>query len=240
MNLFFMIIMGIIVLSGLIGLSRGLILTVFKFASLFITIALSTVLSPYISNLLLENTPLYSEVYELSYKYLDKETALTPIGDEESAARYILENQDWIPDNIVEGLLDNIKNTKDIDKYAKTQIENKEDQIKASLAKSISQTIVNIISFFLTMIIIGIVLSIMVNALDLIAKLPVINTFNRLGGALVGLIFGVIIVWIIFLVIYLTYKTSFSHMLLNQISENEILKFLYENNIILKSLVEFL
>lgn len=66
---------------------------------------------------------------------------------------------------------------------------------------------------------------------NLIAKLPIIKQFNELGGAVYGLLRGVIILYAILLIISFVGELSPKNMATQAINESTIGKIMYENNI---------
>ena len=70
-------------------------------------------------------------------------------------------------------------------------------------AEQIAEIILQRIAWFLTFITVSILLGVLVHVLDLIAKLPVLDSVNHIGGLSVGLLEGLVIVWILFLIIIL-------------------------------------
>lgn len=66
---------------------------------------------------------------------------------------------------------------------------------------------------------------------NLIAKLPIIKQFNELGGAIYGLLRGVIILYAILLIISFVGELSPKNMATQAINESTIGKIMYENNI---------
>ena len=102
-----------------------------------------------------------------------------------------------------------------------------------------ARLIINILSFILTFVIITVVMRAIIFALDIVANLPVLGFFNRLGGALLGAAGGLIIVWILFMIITMLYTTSFGREAYDTIQGNDILRVIYEYNPVLKMAVSF-
>ena len=71
-------------------------------------------------------------------------------------------------------------------------------------------------------------------ALDVVTALPVLGILFLLAGVLVGATISFIIVGILFIVITLLYTTSIGKQSMGMIREDQILSFLYDNNIIMK------
>ena len=67
---------------------------------------------------------------------------------------------------------------------------------------ALTASIVSFISFVGILILAYVVLSLIVEILNLATKLPVIRTFNKLGGALFGIVKGLIINLILISIIF--------------------------------------
>ena len=73
--------------------------------------------------------------------------------------------------------------------------------------------------------------------LDIISKLPVLHQINTLSGALVGALEGLVLVWIGFIIFTMLGSTAFGQEALGLITESELLSYLYNNNILSKSIL---
>ncbi len=102
-----------------------------------------------------------------------------------------------------------------------------------------TRLIINILSFILTFVVVTVVMRAVIFALDIVANLPVLGFFNRLGGALLGAAGGLIIVWILFMLITMLYTTSLGRESYDVIQGNDILRVIYEYNPVLKMAVSF-
>ena len=91
-----------------------------------------------------------------------------------------------------------------------------------------------VIAFLVTFLFATIVIRAVVFALDFVTALPVLGILNRLAGVLVGSTISFIIVGILFIVITLLYTTTIGKQAMGMIREDQILSFLYDNNIIMK------
>ena len=76
------------------------------------------------------------------------------------------------------------------------------------------------------------VLSVVVHFLDILARLPVLKNINRLGGLAIGLLEGLIVVWILFLAVFLCQGTEFGREMMDTIQGNAILKLISDSNIL--------
>ena len=67
--------------------------------------------------------------------------------------------------------------------------------ITEGVASSVSLGIANVLAFVLIFVIAFIVLKIVSRLLDSVARLPILNTFNKLGGIMIGAMKGVFVCW---------------------------------------------
>lgn len=71
-------------------------------------------------------------------------------------------------------------------------------------------------------------------ALDIISRLPIINELNKAAGLLAGLLRGIIMVWILFIIITVFRETVWGGIALGMIEDSHILRSVYQSNLILK------
>ena len=102
------------------------------------------------------------------------------------------------------------------------------------VSKYFAKLVVEIVAFLVTFLFATIVIRAIVFALDFVTALPVLGILNRLAGVLVGSTISFIIVGILFIVITLLYTTTIGKQAMGMIREDQILSFLYDNNIIMK------
>ncbi|MBQ4284053.1 MAG: CvpA family protein [Lachnospira sp.] len=100
------------------------------------------------------------------------------------------------------------------------------------LADIVLNAIVHIVVFILVFIGVRIIVSFT----GLVSKLPVIKQANKLGGLALGLVEGLIAVWVLFVIITAAGSTSWAADALADIGSNGFLSFLYDLNPIVKSI----
>ena len=76
-------------------------------------------------------------------------------------------------------------------------------------------------------------MKIIIRCLNLLSRLPVIHTMNKMGGLLVGLLKGMIILWILCIIITILSGTEMGGYLFAQINESPFLRYIYDNNYIM-------
>ena len=105
--------------------------------------------------------------------------------------------------------------------------------VRKYIADSVTGIILNAISFVLVFVGVSIIMRIIIRCLNLLSRLPVIHTMNKMGGMLVGLLKGLILLWLICIVITIMSGTEAGIYLYGQINESPFLKYIYDNNMIM-------
>lgn len=103
----------------------------------------------------------------------------------------------------------------------------------------LAQLIIHMVAFLCTFLLVTILVRAVVFALDIVANLPVLGLFNRLGGGAVGLLIALIIIWFLFIIVTLMYVTSVGREMYQTIQSNAILKIIYDYNPLLKLAMNF-
>lgn len=106
------------------------------------------------------------------------------------------------------------------------------------VAEYMSNMVVKIVSFLVTFIFAFVIVKALSAAVDIIGELPVIGALNHAGGAMIGGIQAVIIVWFLFLLITLLYTTELGRDCFAMIEESKFLSFMYDTNILLNKLLK--
>ena len=98
------------------------------------------------------------------------------------------------------------------------------------IAFRLADIVLTAIAYLVIMVVVSIVLRVVVAATGLIRRLPVIKQADKLGGVIVGLIEGLVVVWIFFTVVTAISGTENAANILAQIHKNAFLEALYNNN----------
>jgi uncharacterized membrane protein required for colicin V production len=216
-----LIIVIILAVNTLIGLKVGFIKTVFSLFSMLLAITLTTWISPLVNDFMRGNDKIYNTITSKVDQFLSME-------EEEVKSNEEIETIEGLrlPQSLKDSLIEN--NNKEI--YKALAIDNFKDYINNYLAG----VIVNALSFVITFFVIMAFLWALCIALDLISKLPLLNGVNKTAGLLAGLLHGLVIVWVFFLIITVFGGTKIGQQALEMIGESEILSFIYNNNLLLK------
>ena len=104
---------------------------------------------------------------------------------------------------------------------------------KAYIANYVTELIFNALSFVLVFFAVSVIMKIIIRCLNLLSRLPVIHTMNKMGGLLVGLLKGMIILWILCIIITILSGTELGGYLFAQINESLFLRYIYDHNYIM-------
>ena len=228
MNVLTWIILLILAAFTLSGWSRGFVRV---FAGMFFFLA-STVLvyyaTPYISDFIKENTPIYQAVEENCREMLKGGE-----GQENSG----LEQKKFIEGlGLPEALEKQLLGGSDSGSSVERAVEGVSDY----RAEYMAGLILNILTVVVTLAVVNLVLRMTVLTLDNLAKLPVLNSINKAFGMVLGAAQGLLVVWVAFLVITAFGNTDAGRKLLEMIHESPILDFLYNINIFLKIMLRMM
>jgi len=227
-----LIVGAIFLFCAVIGYVRGFVRIVASLAATIITILLVAFMTPYLSNM-------FSNVFPIEKFAQSKCEKILQMGkmEDEQEPEYsrdeqisLIEDSD-LPVIFKQMLLEN--NNAEI--YEILGVNTFGQYITSYLTRMMS----NIFSFLLAMLVITIVVRTALYVLGIISDLPIIGGINRLAGGALGLGLGLVVVWMLFIAITMFYDTQFGKICFADIADNEFLKFLYENNILLNFITKF-
>ena len=86
------------------------------------------------------------------------------------------------------------------------------------------------VSFVAALIMAAILLHIIAKVLKIVEKIPVVSTVNKLGGAALGAVMGIIIIWLILFLAGSFQENSWCRQIIAYIRESELLMSIYRFN----------
>ena len=205
-----------------LGRQKGLVRMVFSLVSGFLSFYITSIAYPIASAFLKDNTNIYN---------LFKGNIIEALSVGEIIAQYIQLGEDAVIANLSlpKSILQMVKESNIPSVYDILNAATLEDYIGSFLADMLLNVICAIAVFFLVSFVMGLI----INALDIIAKLPVVRKFNKLGGALAGACLGFILICA---------TVNLYCLLLAGNTDNELVvktsaagKFVYEHDLLLKS-----
>lgn len=103
-----------------------------------------------------------------------------------------------------------------------------------SISMQLTNAIMTGLSFFIVIFLLGIVEYFVRRLIRKIERVPVISTVNRVAGFGVGFIKGIVIVWLLLALISLLATSETGQTMTLYINDSLMLKYLYENNPVMK------
>jgi uncharacterized membrane protein required for colicin V production len=218
-----LLIVVVVVLAGyaIYGRQRGFIRTVFTLFSTILSLILTLSISPAISKEIQKNDKIMGMVTERVSEVINFSDLGNKITDQVNFIDKLP-----LPGSLRHTLVEN--NTADV--YKAMGVKSFNDYI----SNSVSRIIINAAVFVIIMLIVTIALALLCEALNIISKLPLLNGLNKTAGLLAGLIHGIIVVWIGFIIITMFGSTSFGQDIFKLINENTFLSLIYNNNLLLR------
>ncbi|NLD50262.1 MAG: CvpA family protein [Clostridiaceae bacterium] len=228
MNWSDLIVIAVIVVFGLIGMSKGFIYSMFRLASFFVAAIVSVKCYPVLSNIL-DKTAVFTNIKSGIYKNLMlQQTAQSPQINEGTrlTAGAVIDNLNlpgFLKNMVEKNMLEKIPDlTKLVD------IANIMDGISNILA----HMVIDILSVVLLYIAVRIGLIFLRFILQGIAKLPVFKQMDKLGGFAFGALEGLMTVYIVFTILMLFSASPAFKDFFDAVEGSLIAKFFYQNNFI--------
>lgn len=109
----------------------------------------------------------------------------------------------------------------------------------AYIVAYITKLIADIIAFFIAWIVVSILARVLMRGIGIVDKIPIIGGVNKVAGAATGLLIGLLIVWILFILVTLLCSTTVGQTCMQDIEASQILKKLYDGNVLMKFITKF-
>ncbi len=217
------IVIGLVFLINVVlGWARGFFRVLISVAAAIAGILLGLYFAPYISSYLKENTDTDDKlaVYiEQKLEFSDKSE------DKSKGVQVEIIEELPLPDVMKANILNN-NNTETYDVLKATGVYD-------YISKSVAVVILNGAVFLVLALMCIVVFKFMSLLIKGITSIPIIKSIDRIGGGVLGGLHGILMIWVFFLTLSITSTFSVSQIIIKQACESDILKLLYENNILL-------
>ncbi len=213
-----------LVLSCWLGYRRGFVKEVVSTFLVLLSIALVWVFNPYVNKFIRENTSVF-ETIQAGCEELVNSQAENLQGINSQDQMSVLDGLPF-PEFLVNGLKKN--NTAEVYQYLSV------NSFVEYVSGYLATIIVNGLSFALTFLLTTLLIRMVTWAMDIISRLPVLNGVNRAAGALLGLLKGIVFVWVALLLVTMFCSTQAGGRLLAMIREDRFLSLLYESDILVR------
>ncbi|ROR23608.1 colicin V production protein [Mobilisporobacter senegalensis] len=220
MNWLVVVVLAILIFYGFKGKREGFIKTVFTLFSLIFALFLTSTFSPYISKALQNNEKIYSYISGAVSKIVEVEKEDGTVTEQVEDIKELS-----LPNSLKNALIEN--NNGEV--YKALAI----NSFKEYVNNYLTCVIINALSFILTFLIINIALFLISNTLDLISKLPIINGLNKSAGFIIGLIHGLVVIWVLCILLTCFGGSEWGGDIYKLINESSFLMMIYDNNLLL-------
>lgn len=214
---------GILIYFAVDGYLKGFVKKLGVFVSLIITTILVWIVTPYITEYLMTNTNLYDFFRQNTVEYLSEANGVRD--------NSVYDNQLVTIDsyNIPNSLKESLRENNNQQVYNSMMVSIFEDYVSAFIAKEL----VRIIAFICSYIMIFSIFKITILSMEVLTKLPSIEGINQKLGFVFGLFQGLMLIWILLLALSVFAGKYFFEI----VEKSLLLKFLYNNNLLLKFII---
>lgn len=214
-----------LVIMAFVGYSKGFIKIVLSLVFTIVALLASVLLAGPCSTFIKEHTPLYDTVKEqmADYvsEYIDEEVDNASKEIQKEAIKK-LNLPSSIQDKLIANNNDNVKTEMDVKTFS--------DYV----AESLTDVLLNAFTVLALFLIFKIVLRVLISAIDLFSKLPVINSINKDLGGIIGFAEGILFLWVICIALTAISGTQVGENIFSAIASNPVLNFIYNNNLLTK------
>lgn len=220
------IIIALILLSAINGLIKGFIITAFNLVGYILAGIIAKMYYPFLATFIKDNTGIFVKTKDWVTGKVN-ETIGTFDGSTNTSS--ILDIFKF-PNGIKEGMADNIE--------VQNQLATADPSIGNSLATSLTDILISIISIIIVFIVARFALAYLIRLLNVVARLPVLKQFNKISGLILGVLIGILIIHIAFAILTPIILTSPDGIVAKSTYDSEIGQYFYTNNLIIKALKE--
>ena len=211
------IVIAIIALSVYLGYRKGLIALAIKLFAVIIALVATLILYRPISTLIINNTSLDETIQN---QIIQKAEGTNDENKENNTEVNNSENNTQNNTEIIEKEVQN------------NLVEQAKAEMLPETARSIAINIINIAVILILYFAIKIALHFVTAIANIIAKIPIIKQFNKLGGIIYGLLRGILLIYVILLIISFAGQINPENQVHKSINESNITKAMYQNNIL--------
>lgn len=211
------IVIVLVIISGLIGVKKGLVNVVVKIVGFILAAILACTCYQTLASYLYENYTFGQKINNSVHEFIASDENV-----QNSEAEYIN--------------LTNILNKFKL--QDRINLEEEEENLDEGIAltdvvaEKITGYIMNIISFLGIFIAVIIIASIVGLILSAVCLIPGLKEVNKIGGFAIEIILAILKLWIVLGIISLLSPMSFMSWIITQIDKSVIVDFLYDNNLL--------
>lgn len=215
---------GIILLvAAFLGFRKGLIKMVYSLVIVLLVTIITTIYAPKLAAYLKSNTTWDDSLEKKTESFLEEQGILK-------------EGKDIDVSDLPLPFAVRDKIAKSANEYTTSMAKSYNEFVVSSVSGVIFSAIVYAV-FFLILLALASIIGML---LDVISKLPVLKQVNKTAGLAVGLAEGLLIVWLLAIFVMIFGNFEFATHINDDIDANGFLKFLYDKNLIVYFVTNFL
>lgn len=208
----------------LYGHHKGFIRLVVSMLAVILSLTIVRAALPTVTGYIKENTKLQQTISESMKKSVGlqgEDNTGETISEAPSIQRTVIEKLE-LPQNVKSALIENNNS----EMYQLLGVQAFTDYIGNFLANKI----LNSVGFVLLFAVVYLAMKLIVSWLDIIARLPIISGMNKIAGALLGGVQGLVFLWLACILITAFSGTTWGLTLSRQIEASKWLSYLYNHN----------
>lgn len=210
----------LVIICAAVGYKRGLVKVLFSLISFVAVMLVVGIISPLVGDFLEEKTSL-PEVVNEKCVGLVQEWNLSA-GADTAENRILAVDSSAFPEPVKQYLKEDVA------------FSLLETDFTSYLSSKMTSLVIDAIAYAVSFLVVWIAFRLIAGLLDLVAKLPVLNTLNRCGGLAAGAVQGILLVWVFFLIITIFCTTDWGRWCMERIAESRVLTYIYDKNLILR------
>lgn len=144
-------------------------------------------------------------------------------------------NNTSIDENIqstIENNINEFMNSEESKDTSNALVESAKNGMLSETSRTLAINIINIVILIALFVVIRIALIFVTGLANLIAKLPILKQFNKLGGVIYGLLRGILIVYVALFIINIYGQINPTNEVTKKVDTSHICKLMYNNNIL--------
>ena len=206
-------VLAVLVIGAVKGYTKGFLRLAVWFAGLIAVLFIVTKISPYVSDFLINNTTINENI---------RKNIITAYEN-----KYV---EDGTMDSLgfPELITDSIESDGGVSLYDRIAITIFTDYISGYL----STLAVKAGTFAGLFILLAVAEFILIMAIKILEKIPVLRTFNKLLGMACGITLSLVLVWVFFIAVMMFFGHSFGNWVFAQVKSSVFLSYLFNNNIL--------
>lgn len=235
MNWLLLITLAILGIGAVLGWRAGFVKSVFSLVSTITVIIVTLLLSPIVTGCFKSSETITEAIYHKLDELIELEFSSADTEEGKNLTDYV--DGLSLPESIKNILKNELADAFDGNKEeGSDSADDRLQTLERYICEVLTGLIINTIGFVVTLLVVAAGMALLCFVLDILSRLPVIHQINTLAGAAFGMLEGMMVLWIIFVILTMLGSTEFGQEVLTLISENDFLSLLYDNNPIAKLL----